>query len=105
MNEKMKENMAKIMNTDELMRMMITTGNDGSAVVKLDLHQLDRKRAARLVRNTINVNRQPFTLRIIHGYHSGTVLKDLISEELNHKRIRDKISVPWNMGETYLRLA
>lgn len=99
------EIMEKIMNPDELARMLVRTKEDGSHTIRLDLHELDRKKAARLLKNTINVNRRPFTLRVIHGFHGGTAIREMVRQEVNHRRIKEKIAVPWNPGETYIRIA
>lgn len=38
-------------------------------------------------------------MEIIHGYRSGTVLRQIVRQEFTHRRILSKIS-GWNPGET-----
>ena len=40
---------------------------------------------------------------VIHGYHGGSALKNMVRSELRHPRIQQKI-LPLNQGETTLLL-
>lgn len=40
---------------------------------------------------------------VIHGYHGGSALKDMVRKELRHSRIQQKI-LSLNQGETTLLL-
>lgn len=94
-----------VMNADALERMLITTNYKGEKMIQLDLHRLDCRRAKMLVKNTINLTEGPFHLRIIHGYHGGTALRKLVRKKYENNRIKERVAVPWNPGETYLRIA
>lgn len=105
MDKKTLDSMSIVMNAEELSRMMVTTNHKGETTIKLDLHELSYKRAKRLVKNIIVFNQGSYNLRIIHGYNRGTSLRTMIRKSLESSRIKEKIYVPWNPGETYLRIA
>lgn len=97
--------MSVVMSPEALARMMITTNNSGETVIKLDLHEYSSRRAQRLIKNIIVFNKGSYILRIIHGYKHGTSLKTMVRKSNLSSRIVEKIDVPWNPGETYLRIA
>ena len=73
--------------------------------LEIDVHNMTRTQAltaidAKLRRADASVYR----LRVIHGYHGGTVLRDAIrSQYKNHPKIR-RIEIGLNPGETDLVL-
>ena len=77
----------------------------GQATVMLDLHQLDRYKAARLLNNVITIIREPFTLEVVHGYNRGTVLRTYVNTELKNKRIKNRYICRYNEGVTVLNIA
>ena len=47
----------------------------------------------------------PFILDVIHGYNGGTVIKELIYNDLKSPKIVGHRSPQWNPGETLLQIA
>ena len=77
----------------------------GSAFEEIDVHQMTKAQAlvaidARLKKAGGSVYR----LRVIHGYHSGTVLRDTVRAHYrNHSKVL-RIEIGLNPGETDLIL-
>lgn len=89
----MNEKMEMIFTKEEIER--ITLDKDR---ISLDLHKLTVKQAQRLVNNLISIDRDDFTLTLIHGYHGGTAIKDMLCREFTNPRITDKRPVKNNQG-------
>ncbi len=76
-----------------------------SGFQEVDVHGMTKAQAftaidARLRR----VNGAVYTLRVIHGYHGGTVLRDAIRAHYkNHPKVK-RIELGLNAGETDLIL-
>lgn len=75
------------------------------AFEEIDVHNMTKVQAitaidARLRRADSSVYR----LRVIHGYHGGTVLRDAVRKHyLNHPKVK-RIEIGMNQGETELVL-
>ena len=77
----------------------------GSAFEEIDVHQMTKEQAivaidARLKRAGSGVYR----LRVIHGYHGGTVLRDAVRARYRHHSKVLRLEVSLNPGETDLIL-
>ncbi len=77
---------------------------DYSSIIELDVHNMTRVQAqiaidARLKRASSGVYR----LRVIHGYHGGTALKELAASYKNHPKVL-RIELGLNRGCTDLVL-
>ena len=60
----------------------------------LDLHGLTRDEAEFEINRALNlVDSNVYALEIIHGYHKGKVLKNLVRNEYNHVIIKKKINL------------
>ena len=62
-----------------------------SGIIEIDLHGLRTEEAVRKVKN--EVNKAPgsvYTIRLIHGYHGGTRIREAIEEEFSYSR-NDKV--------------
>ena len=73
--------------------------------VQVDLHGMDRVSADKFLKNLIALNRSEFTLEIIHGYHHGTVLKEMVNSTLENTRILARKAGVSNPGITDLTIA
>ena len=76
-----------------------------SGFLEIDVHNMTRTQAitaidARLRRVNASVSR----LRVIHGYHSGTVLRDMVRSHYKHHPKVLRIELGLNPGETDLVL-
>ncbi len=92
-----------IFTTDWMNR--ITFPETGDDKITIDLHCLSCKEAEKLVKDVIAVTKGPFKIELIHGYNSGTALKETI---YNHKisgRISKRTSPGYNLGVTELIIA
>lgn len=62
-----------------------------SAVIEIDLHGLRTDEAIRKVKNEVNkASRSVYTIRVIHGYHGGTSIRNALMDEFSYRRC-DKI--------------
>ena len=72
---------------------------------EIDIHQMNKVQAiaavdARLKRADSGV----YSIRVIHGYHSGTVLRDMVrSRYAKHPKVK-RVELGLNPGETTLVL-
>lgn len=69
----------------------------------VDLHRLTKEDAKIELINSINsadINIK--CLVIVHGYHGGTVIKNLVRKEFNNERIEEKINL--DAGRTIYKL-
>ncbi len=74
------------------------------AVMTVDLHGVYLENAKDLLLNWLDhVPAGVSELRVIHGSNRGTVLRDMVREELSHPKIQAKLST-LNPGETRLIL-
>lgn len=63
-------------------------------IKKIDLHGLTREEAlSEIIYEVQMADRNIDGLAIIHGYHGGRVLKDLVRKEFNNDRIEKKVFV------------
>lgn len=78
MNERMIETrMTKIFTEEEKRRVSVECSGQ-SACLSVDVHGMDRIECMTFLRNLVALFREPFLLKIIHGFNNGTVLRDLI---------------------------
>ena len=78
--------------------------NTGSSVVELDVHNMTRAQAQTAI--DAKLKRLPagtYRLRIIHGYHDGTVLKELAQSYKKHPKVI-RVEMGLNPGSTDLVL-
>ena len=103
--EQLLSNMRSILKCEDLKRIECKEVIDGLACVVLDLHGLSYKNAVKMIKNVISVNRGAFVINAIHGYSHGTILKEMINNELLSYRISKRYTPAWNPGQTYLKIA
>jgi DNA-nicking Smr family endonuclease len=74
-------------------------------ICELDVHGLNRAQAEVYITSRLRrAGRDIYRLRIIHGYHGGTELRDMIrSRYKNHPKVL-RIEFGLNQGETDLVL-
>ena len=93
-----------IVQTKDANRVKVYEKDNGEIEIAVDLHNLPKEEAKRLVNQIIDVNNIEFSLKIIHGYHGGTVLKSMVKHELKNRRIVNRYTPSWNPGSTYLAI-
>ena len=58
-----------------------------SGVIEVDLHGLNVEEAIRKVRNELNkAGASVYSIRLIHGFHGGTRIKEAIEDEFGFGR-------------------
>ena len=73
--------------------------------LEIDVHGMTREQAFTAIDAKLRrANASAYRLRVIHGYHGGTVLRDAIRAHYrNHPKVR-RIELGLNQGETDLIL-
>lgn len=73
--------------------------------LEIDLHGLNRERAAYMINDILDhADDRIEEIVLIHGYNSGTVLKEYIRGVLDHERISEEIFDFNNGGRTILKI-
>ena len=81
---------------------MLTTG-----IIEVDIHGMTACEAKSFIDNILRkVNGSVYRIRVIHGYHGGTSLKSMLTEEFGFERSKKvkKIQGGSNPGITELVL-
>lgn len=76
-----------------------------NGIVELDIHGMTKYQAKILIDSQLKrAKSDVYVLRIVHGYHGGTGLLQMVRKEYrNHPKVL-RISVGLNQGETDLVL-
>jgi DNA-nicking Smr family endonuclease len=62
--------------------------------VELDLHHMTKEDAkAELVYALGRVDADIKCLVVVHGYHGGTIIKNLVRKEFSHPMIKEKVNL------------
>ena len=74
-------------------------------ITELDLHGMTQVQARAAVEAALRrASRSVYRLRLIHGYHGGTALRDMLRKEFSgHKKVL-RIELGLNQGSTDLVL-
>ena len=80
-------------------------GNVSSAFQEIDLHNMTKVQAVTAIDAKLRkADSSVYQLRVIHGFHSGTVLRDAVRAHYkNHPKVK-RIELGLNPGETTLIL-
>ncbi len=103
--EEIMERMGYVLHGEYLQRVRVFDNENAETVIKVDLHGMCRESAQKSLSNIIAIIRSPFILDVIHGYNGGTVIKELICNDLKSTKIKGHRSPNWNPGETLLQIA
>lgn len=58
-----------------------------AGILEIDLHGLNCTQAKTKIDSALRrAGSSTYTIRLIHGYHGGTRIKQMIDEEYNHSR-------------------
>lgn len=76
-----------------------------TGVVEIDVHGMTWHQAKIFIDSRINkAKKDTYVLRVVHGYHGGTKLKECIRKEYrNHPKVK-RVEVGMNQGATDLIL-
>lgn len=69
----------------------------------VDIHGFTREEAKKYLIKTIDNSPKGCELTVIHGYHNGQSLQNMVRKNLKHDRIKARI-LGLNQGETTLIL-
>lgn len=75
-----------------------------SGIVTLDLHGCSTYQARTAIDAALRRSRGVYRLRLIHGFHGGTAIRDLIRQEYAKKPGVLRVESGLNQGETDLVL-
>ena len=103
-NEKLLEGIQFVIFGENEWRVKAKTGKDGKLTVTYDAHGQSVRDAKKDIRNIVNVARIPFTLNIIHGYHNGTAIKEMLREENFSGKVTFKKTFKDNKGKTIMKV-
>lgn len=74
------------------------------SIVEIDVHNMTLYQAKIAIDAKLKRAKGAYRVRVIHGYHSGTVLRDAIRRDYaKHPQVK-RIELGLNMGETDLVL-
>ena len=75
------------------------------AFEEIDVHNMTKVQAITAIDAKLRrADSSVYRLRVIHGYHGGTVLRDAVRKPyLNHPKVK-RIEIGMNQGETELVL-
>lgn len=77
----------------------------GEAFVKIDLHGMTQDEALRKIEQMLHkADKGTYQLQLIHGFHRGTALKEMIWDEYRHDKRVKKVIQGDNPGVTILVL-
>lgn len=80
-------------------------GNVSSAFQEIDVHNMTKVQAVTAIDAKLRkADSSVYQLRVIHGFHSGTILRDAVRAHYkNHPKVK-RIELGLNPGETTLIL-
>ena len=99
----MTKNMEMIFTKEEMARITEEIRNQVNTIT-VDLHGLRVDEARRFLRNILALNREECDIQIIHGYHGGTALKEMVRNHFDNPRIKNRKGVKANYGRTVLKV-
>ena len=74
------------------------------SIVEIDVHHMTWYQAKIAIDAKLKRSKTAYRLRVIHGYHGGTVLRDAIRKEYARNPAVKRIELGLNQGETDLVL-
>ena len=83
---------------------MFSFGLTDKQVMVVNLHQMDCRQAKIWLSEKVTAAPKEIReIEVIHGYHGGTALRDMVRKSFSHPRVKGKV-VPLNQGSTILVL-
>lgn len=84
----------------------ITTEIDQEHMLNVfyDAHKLTVAEARKDIHNIVNLARFPIKLHIIHGYHNGHAIKDMLTTEDFYGKVISRTSPQNNIGLTTMEV-
>ena len=83
---------------------MFSFGLTEKQVMTVNLHQMNTAQAKDwLYQKVSSAPREIREIEVIHGFHGGTALQNMVRKSFCHPRVRSKV-IPLNQGSTILIL-
>jgi len=73
-------------------------------IIEIDIHGMNRYQAKVKIDSILRKSKGVYRIRIIHGHHNGTELRDMIGYEYAKNPLIKRIVPGWNEGITELVL-
>ena len=76
-----------------------------AGIVELDIHGMNKYQAKIFIESRLKKSdKSVYKLKIIHGYHGGTELRDMVRKEIGQNKKVLRVEMGLNQGETDLVL-
>jgi DNA-nicking Smr family endonuclease len=76
-----------------------------NGIIELDVHEMNRFQAKTSIDSRLKqASNEVYILRIIHGYHGGTALRDMVRKEYRNNPKVKRVELSLNPGITDLIL-
>ncbi len=76
-----------------------------AGIVELDIHGMNKYQAKIFIESRLKkADKSVYKLRVIHGYHGGTELRDMVRKEIGQNKKVLRVEMGLNQGETDLVL-
>ena len=76
-----------------------------AGIVELDIHGMNKYQAKIFIESRLKkADKSVYKLRVIHGYHGGTDLRDMVRKEIGQNKKVLRVEMGLNQGETDLVL-
>lgn len=80
-------------------------GAPQAGIIEVDIHGMTKQQAKRhLETQLMRASKSVYRMKVIHGYNSGTELRDMVRREMKHHKKVIRVEVGLNPGETVLVL-
>lgn len=77
----------------------------GSGIIEIDIHHMTKRQAKTLLESRLRgAGPGVYRIRVIHGYNSGTELRDMVRREISHNSKVLRLELGLNPGQTDLIL-
>lgn len=76
-----------------------------AGIIELDIHGMNKYQAKIFIESRLKKSdKSVYRLRVIHGYHGGTELRDMVRKEIGQNKKVLRVEMGLNQGETDLVL-
>ena len=83
---------------------MFTFGLTENQIMTVNLHEMDTAQAKQWLYSKVSAAPKEIReIEVIHGYHGGTALQNMVRKSFSHPRVKNKI-LGLNQGSTILIL-
>lgn len=82
----------------------VTYNEEKPSKITYDTHGQTCEEARKTIKNIVNVSLVPLCLTVIHGYHRGTAIKDMLATESFSGRLTNRYCPARNPGITVMHV-